>query len=1012
MKVRKLKMRGFLTYKDEVEIDFRKLYDKKIFLISGPTGSGKTTIFDAIAFALYEKVPRDIAMENLRSDYLTENDPYTYVDLEFAIADRIYKVIRIPSQRAVETKRAKNIGHRVEFYDITNEKILLADKIKDASDLIKDLVGLDESQFTKVMLLAQGQFQKFLISKSDEKAKLLSDIFKTDAQKALQDSLKEKAKENRDKVNEIDKNLNNVISYNEILSEKIDPDLILRHDFPAIENKTKEIINSQKLHLSVVKNSLNNLKIQEKDLIKAMEKAKSTNENIEKYKNAEFAYANLNKDFEKNTVLRNELKLLEYAISIEIYEKRLLEAKKDLENLKKEQKNTDKYLADKTKDLEELTKDYQILADKKDKLDKLKIGYSQKVKEISDFDSYLKLKSDFESVKDLEKESQSLKDQIEKDGHDLEDLRKEFDETNLVLTKKRDETYRLKEKISETKSKIEKLEKDYDKLEQNCKYKDDLDGLSQILIRIEKDEERALAEKDLVEINKLIDRLNDEGLCPVCGKSYEGHKEKHELTGLDLEEIRKSLSDIKINLEKTRAIFDKNQKDLAFSYNFYEIKKIIKENEHVLYSYENLLLENTRLVEGLSQKLRASQSQIQNLRAKREEDEREFDKISHKLKDFEDIKVKFLASEKAMAGVNRDKLIEDAAKFEFEIDSISDFISQTEKFYNDLKLAINSLKSKRTAILENIEKTTSNIKIYEKEFEEKIEREFESGEIYKSYLARKDELLSQKSSIDDYFISLEREKTIRDSLADYKDLEIQDLEIFEKDLEEIARETKLIDGEKTTLSSKIDRLKDDLAVIKNIAADFEKIKSKSQTISHLSDLANGVTGSVKGVEKLDFETFILSVYFDKVLEYANLRFNKMTDGQFSMVRKRDSLDMRSKMGLDIEILDSNTGKMRPAATLSGGENFLASLSLALGLSDEIAAENGGIRIDTLFIDEGFGTLSHEFLSNAIGTIENLSKEDKFIGLISHVDELKDAIEAKILISYDPSKGSSLEIIND
>jgi len=203
-----------------------------------------------------------------------------------------------------------------------------------------------------------------------------------------------------------------------------------------------------------------------------------------------------------------------------------------------------------------------------------------------------------------------------------------------------------------------------------------------------------------------------------------------------------------------------------------------------------------------------------------------------------------------------------------------------------------------------------------------------------------------------------------------------------------------------------------LTLIKNVGAEFEKIKSKASTISALSDLANGVTGSVKGVEKLDFETFILSVYFDKVLEYANLRFNKMTDGQFSMVRKAEALDLRSKMGLDIEILDSNTGKKRPAATLSGGENFLASLSLALGLSDEIAAENGGIRIDTLFIDEGFGSLSHDFLSKAIQTIENLSKEDRFVGLISHVDELKDAIEAKILISYDPSEGSSLEILND
>lgn len=190
------------------------------------------------------------------------------------------------------------------------------------------------------------------------------------------------------------------------------------------------------------------------------------------------------------------------------------------------------------------------------------------------------------------------------------------------------------------------------------------------------------------------------------------------------------------------------------------------------------------------------------------------------------------------------------------------------------------------------------------------------------------------------------------------------------------------------------------------------LSKTAQIVSNLSDLANGQTGGVKGLERLDFETFILSVYFDRVLNFANLRFNQMTDGQFSMVRKTEAVDARSKMGLDIDILDSNTGKKRPASTLSGGENFLASLSLALGLSDEIGAENGGIRIDTLFIDEGFGTLSKEFLANAIETIEKLSKENRFVGLISHVDELKDAIEAKILITYDPSQGSSLEIVDD
>lgn len=1012
MKVKKLKMRGFLTYKDEVTIDFAKLYDKKIFLISGPTGSGKTTIFDAIAFALYEKVPRDISMENLRSDYLTEVDPYTYVDLEFRVADRLYQIVRVPSQRAVEIKNPKNIGHRVELYDITNDKILIADKIKDASDAIKEIIGLDESQFTKVMLLAQGQFQKFLISKSDEKAKLLSDIFKTDAQKAIQDRLKDMAKESRDKISEIDKNLGNVISYNEILAEKIEPDLILRHDFPLIEKTTGEIIKTYNSKLDLVKNSIDRLKSKEKDLIQTLEKAKTTNENIEKYKNADITFTNLSQDLDKNSKIKNDLKLLDYAISIEIYEKRLAEEKNDLEKLCESLNNTESDLIKKNTELKKLSEDVKLLGDKKASLDELKIKHSQKLKEISDFDEFIKIKDKFESVKDLENKSEVLKKDIEKVDLKLESLRKDFDKDNQIISQKKEESYKLREKIADTRQRLENLNKDYSKLGQNINFKEDLDDLSKKLSKVEKDEEKALAEKDLFEINKMIDRLNHEGECPVCGKAYEGHKEKHALTGLDLDEIRKILSDIRLEIERLRAIYEKNQNDLAFSYSYQEIKNIIRENEEILASYNDLSEENKSQIESLSKKQKGLESEIKSLIEIKKEKENEYRDLSIKLEDFEEIKVKYLASQKAMEASDRDILISDAAKFEFEIENISNFISQTEKSYNDLNLAINSLKSKKDGISDNIEKTRSNIKIYEKDFEEKRSKEFASEEIYRNFLAKKEELSQQKNYIENYFKDLEREKTLRDSLADYKNLEIKNLETFERDLEEIARGSNILDGEKIALSSKIDRLNEDFSLIKNIGSDFEKIKSKGQIVSHLSDLANGVTGSVKGVEKLDFETFILSVYFDKVLQYANIRFNKMTDGQFSMVRKAEALDLRSKMGLDIEILDANTGKKRPAATLSGGENFLASLSLALGLSDEIAAENGGIRIDTLFIDEGFGSLSHDFLSKAIETIENLSKEDRFVGLISHVDELKDAIEAKILISYDPSEGSSLEILND
>ena len=319
MKVRKVKLRGFLTYKDEVTIDFTRLFDKKIFLISGPTGSGKTTIFDAISFALYGEVPREIAMEDLRSDYLSEEDDFTYVDLEFGLGEKIYKIVRVPSQRAVELKNPKNIGHRVEFYDITGKKILLADKVKEVDDKVKEIVGLDKSQFSKVMLLAQGQFQKFLISKSDEKANLLSDIFKPDAQRAIQDELKTRALDNRKKLIQIDKDLENVVSYNEILAEKISSDLISKHDFGKIFEIISYLENNQDSFLKEILKSLAKLEKREKSLISDLEKAKTLNENIEKYKSADAAYKELEKYEEKNSKIKADLDLLAYALSIKIY---------------------------------------------------------------------------------------------------------------------------------------------------------------------------------------------------------------------------------------------------------------------------------------------------------------------------------------------------------------------------------------------------------------------------------------------------------------------------------------------------------------------------------------------------------------------------------------------------------------------------------------------------------------------------------------------------------------------
>ena len=1012
MRVRKVKLRGFLTYKDEELIDFTRLFDKKIFLISGPTGSGKTTIFDAIAFALYGEVPREIGMEDLRSDYLSEEDYFTYVDLEFSLAEKIYKIIRVPSQRAVEIKSPKNISHRVELYDITEGKILLADKVKEADDKIREIVGLDKSQFSKVMLLAQGQFQKFLISKSDEKAALLSDIFKTDALRAIQNELKARSLSNKKKFSQVDKDLENVLTYNEILKEKISDDLILSRDFENIIKIIASTKNDQDLLIENILEDLGKLEENEKSLITDLEKAKTLNENIEKFKKADESYKNLLIDFDKNKNIKADLDLIYYALSIKIYEERLEKSKLDLQNFKEKKKDTEKILEEKTKSLKEIEREMESLPFYKDKLDKLKISHSQKTKEIADFEEFLLVKKSYEEIKNLDKDLEKLQNAIKEDEKKLENLRVNFDKTNKDLNKAKDEDFNLREKISNINNRLEKLGQDYKKLKENKCYEEILAKLSTNYEKTQTLLKKADSFKDNFELNKLIDRLNKEGVCPVCGKIHEGKREKLPIINLDLEKINQDLATITINLEKTKAIYENNIKDISSDYKLVEIEKIIFDNKDALESYSDLYHKNEDRIKLLSKSLNEIKNQGLILKKEKETRDKSIGEILDKQRNSEELKIKFLSLNKAMTGVDRNLLLTQKKDLEEKITSLESYIKDRQKVYQDLVVEVANNKSKLAALLDNISKTDYDIGIYHKDFEEKLFNKFESKEVYKNYLAKESVLKIKQEIVEEYFKNLEKEKTIRENLLYYKDQKPLNLDYLKEKLEEVSQDIKILDKEKTLVLTRLSLIKKDLEKIEKIYEDYKTLSKTAYIVSNLSDLANGVTGGVKGIERLDFETFILSVYFDRVLNFANIRFNQMTDGQFSMVRKTEATDARSKMGLDIEILDSNTGKKRPASTLSGGENFLASLSLALGLSDEIGAENGGIRIDTLFIDEGFGTLSKEFLANAIETLEKLSKEDRFIGLISHVDELKDAIEAKILITYDPSCGSSLEIVDD
>ena len=183
-------------------------------------------------------------------------------------------------------------------------------------------------------------------------------------------------------------------------------------------------------------------------------------------------------------------------------------------------------------------------------------------------------------------------------------------------------------------------------------------------------------------------------------------------------------------------------------------------------------------------------------------------------------------------------------------------------------------------------------------------------------------------------------------------------------------------------------------------------------LAWLKELDDTFDGKIQGKDKIKLETYVQMIYFERVLEKANLRLLEMSGGQYEFMLREEARNLRSQSGLDIDVKDYYNGTTRDVKTLSGGESFIASLALALGLSDEVQSEAGGVNIESMFIDEGFGSLDSNALSNAIEVLAKLSENNTLIGLISHVAELKDRIDRKIMVKKMPFGGSRVEVISE
>ena len=1019
MKPISLEMYGFMTYKNKTFIDFSKLYDSKIFIISGDTGSGKTSIFDAISFALFGEIQREgFNIDDLRSDFLNGNNPPTYVDFIFEIDGKKYRIKRIPKQRAKKTRVNVQVSHSVEFYQFEKDKeILISDGPQKTDKKIIDLIGLNFDQLNRVMILAQGEFSKFLKSSSDDKAALLSKIFSSYIYKDIEEKLKEASKDSKKNLEFIANKLKTEVNKNDLLDENIDNETIELKDFSKIEKVIKDLSKDLEKNLdekNKEKNSLSNILDDKTSKLSFYEKE---NEKIRLFKtlNLEREEVLSEKNYYEN--LKNELILSEKSILIKPYYDNLLDYKKNYENIGQK-------LEDEKINLYNIEKNLRKCREKLGNLDKIEIKINQKKENIVKNEQIIKKFNELFSLeKEIEKNIKNI--ELSKEyKKKIDDYLVKKESTNDVirnlsnslleiaknLEKIKDQAYEIKDELRDYQNLYEKSLENDKKVNELQKLEKELEKSESNLKNIGEKLKLAEESKKSILINQFRKELEKDGICPICGSIYDEKVDFLEVRDFNLEKIRNNYMDLKIKVdflnEKNSDLKNsidnnlKNHKDYEKNLNDY--RKTYQDLRNLYKKNLSLYDEKKKNKEELDQKANLIESDLKDLKNK-------LDKFKY-LDDISDTQNKYKIKKEELSIFNK-KQIEES------LEKDRNFVNEEEKRIKILREDIQKLENKKSSSSSLILNYDSDLKTSKEKiikenqiFEEKLKENFEKIDEFLKYLKIADDLLKQKEEIGLYFEKLNKISIRIESLKEYKNVDIYQTEKIKEEIENLKENIEIINDSIFSIRLKNEKLLESEKEINKIKISLDKSKNDDEILYKLTKVCDGSLSKVSGREKINFETFVLSNYFNKILTYANLRLKDMSDGQFKMLRKKETSDKRKNNGLDIEILDYNTGKIRSEASLSGGESFIASLALALGLSDEISGENGGIKIDTLFIDEGFGTLSDDYLEKAIRTIEKLSYDNKFIGLISHVKELKNSIDAKIEVKYSKTEGSSLKVV--
>ena len=1033
----KLTISAFGPYASKQVIDFEELKGRNIFVISGKTGAGKTTIFDAISYALYgEASGESRETDSLRSHFADDNTE-TYVELEFELRGERYIVNRVPKQKK---KKARGEGYTEKSADATltlpDGKVIT--KVKNVTDKIIEILGITREQFKQIVMLAQGEFKKLLLADSVEREGIFRKIFNTYDFEKIQAELKDKAanlSKNRTKSkHEMEINLKNIKGEHDIVIDEY-------VDFPLVIEKLKDLLerdnNIYKTLNEEGKEVDNNLQVknQEKAIIE-------TNNNLIKEK--EIITKALEELLSKEDEYKNKSKTIidgKNAKEVKYIEDKLIETTKKLTKREEDYNLSLKNIDSLKLKQEEANKLLQIEESKECDREKLSVEINNlnKLEE-----KIIELDSLNNKVMHLKQSAENSKLQIINNKKETEELKKSKEEKELQLkdiatleTKKVELESDIKAKnktldeVRELFKVIRSFQNTY--IEHNNKAKE----YKEFEVEYKKVKENYEAMDDLYKKEQagiLASKLQENEPCPVCGSTNHPNKAtiKENLKIPTKEELKVAKENLdkleKENLEKINNLTTLNSNKTTY---------LEQVNNHLSMLSATLNIDKTfnsetaKVVKNLGTELKSVIDKLKDELLKvidkislKEKIEKELNLITTTINEREQSLIKLEECEKNYT-----------TELTQNITKIDEYKKEIPENITDLK-TLNNLIEVKTKELNISKEKLAKLRLENENLAKKLEGENStSKEINKSIEELKLEIANNKANFNEAI----KEQGF-DNIQTYEDakLQISMVESLEKEVENYNSELKLtkakqediinktkdivfmdittideeirsIQNNKKELESKLRELhaiivgnKTILKNVENLNIEFKEIEEEYKVVGELADLANG-----KKAPYISFERYILASYFEDIIEAANIRLEKMTGDRFSLIRKTSKSKGAGQKGLELEIYDNYTDSSRDVSSLSGGESFKASLSLALGLSDIVQSNAGGVSLDTMFVDEGFGTLDPQSLDNAIDSLLELQRGGRLVGIISHVEELKERIDAKLEVTS-TSKGSKVE----